>query len=515
MEKTKTNIENINNASEINERSDKKNIFILTKVKRVKNWTEEEDELLMTMAEKYDFKNWNGVADNLTGRSAIQCSARYKRIRPGIIKGAWTEEEDELLLDLLKRFGKNWSLISKYMPSRSGKQIRDRFLNALDPTILKDKFTAEEDKKILELYAAMGSQWSKIALYLHRRTGDMIKNRFYSSLRRKIHNDDYREGLKLKKLKIMESSEHGKNIKIEGAHTGEGMKKEKLNSSITISDLEYQEKNSINKNDEKFKYKTHYNNNKHNFPLKRKTKRDVFCSVYNNSSTGPRYRIKLNKNLNYENKPDQNFGCSSLLENNPNSFFKVDRLNQNLEAISNKINYINSSNIKCQQADFIISKNDSHNYLSTDRYVNSANINKENNNFYNNFNFSTIQQQSSSQVHNIKNNNFINPNILNLNNFFSNNFINSNNPSASQTLQNYLVNFSNQNKFNVSNKINNNLINNLPVFNTQLNSTILNANNLNMTNYQNFNNLMSQSKDQSQLQGKILIYTKIFHFYFL
>ena len=100
MEINKTNLENKHNALEINNHADKKNIFILSKVKRVKNWTKEEDDVLMNYAEKYDFKNWNAVAEHLSGRTAIQCSARYKRIKPGIIKGAWTEEEDEFDIEV-------------------------------------------------------------------------------------------------------------------------------------------------------------------------------------------------------------------------------------------------------------------------------------------------------------------------------------------------------------------------------------------------------------------------------
>jgi hypothetical protein len=204
MEKTQAVIENKNNALKLEEMKEiKKKVFVISKVKRVKNWTDEEDEILMKTAEKYDYKNWNAIAEELPGRSAIQCSARYKRIRPGIIKGSWTDEEDKQLMDLLKKFGKNWSLISKYMTSRSGKQIRDRFLNALDPALTKDKFTTQEDLTILKLYAKMGSQWSKIATHLPGRTGDMIKNRFYSSLRKQIHSDDYREGLRKKKLSML------------------------------------------------------------------------------------------------------------------------------------------------------------------------------------------------------------------------------------------------------------------------------------------------------------------------
>lgn len=157
----------------------------------LKNWTKEEDIALLEAAEKNNYKCWKKIADHLPGRSAIQCSARFKRIKPGIIKGAWTKEEDDKLLELVSQLGTNWALISNYMGSRSGKQVRDRFLNTLNPNLNRNKFSAEEDDLILKLYKDLGCKWSQIANSFVNRTGDMIKNRFYSSLRKNVLKVDY------------------------------------------------------------------------------------------------------------------------------------------------------------------------------------------------------------------------------------------------------------------------------------------------------------------------------------
>ena len=155
------------------------------------NWTKEEDEILIQKTIEHNYKNWSAVASFIPGRTAIQCSARYKRIQPGLIKGAWTPEEDQELLRLYKYYGKNWSNISRSMPQRTGKQIRDRFLNALDDNLKKEKFSDDEDRKVLKWYKVYGNSWSKIAKKIKGRTGDMVKNRFYSSL--KNHIDDVNE----------------------------------------------------------------------------------------------------------------------------------------------------------------------------------------------------------------------------------------------------------------------------------------------------------------------------------
>jgi hypothetical protein len=107
----KTDREFENNALNFEKSEDmqSKKIFIISKMKKVSKWTEDEDKILKTSAKKFDYKNWNAVADHLPGRSAIQCSARFKRIKPGRVKGSWTEEEDRHLMILIKKFGKNFN----------------------------------------------------------------------------------------------------------------------------------------------------------------------------------------------------------------------------------------------------------------------------------------------------------------------------------------------------------------------------------------------------------------------
>jgi len=186
----------------------KRFFFHSSKNRKIRVWTKEEDARLLEIGKEYDFKNWKEIAKFLKDRTAIQCSARYKRIRPGLVKGIWSVEEDITLMDLIKRFGKNWSQIAKYMPSRNGKQIRDRYLNILDPSINKDKFTKEEDNKLIQLYSRFGTSWSKIVEYFPGRTCDMIKNRFYSSLRKKINYLDIKQ---LKSLQIENMSSYNSN----------------------------------------------------------------------------------------------------------------------------------------------------------------------------------------------------------------------------------------------------------------------------------------------------------------
>lgn len=98
-------------------------------------------------------------------------------------KGPWSLEEDEALRAHVHRYGKGkWCRITEILPRRNGKQARERYLNHLDPSVVKSPWTVEEDEKLLQLVLQFGKRWSLISKKIPGRTDNSCKNRYYSSL---------------------------------------------------------------------------------------------------------------------------------------------------------------------------------------------------------------------------------------------------------------------------------------------------------------------------------------------
>ncbi|KAF4400186.1 hypothetical protein G4B88_019395, partial [Cannabis sativa] len=105
----------------------------------------------------------------------------------GVKKGAWTPEEDQILVNYIKRHGHGtWRSLPKHAGLlRCGKSCRLRWTNYLRPGIKRGPFSQEEESTIIQLHAMFGNRWAVIASQIPGRTDNEIKNYWNTHLKKR------------------------------------------------------------------------------------------------------------------------------------------------------------------------------------------------------------------------------------------------------------------------------------------------------------------------------------------
>ena len=154
------------------------------------SWNEADDNLLRSLVVQHN-KQWNIIATYFPTKTPSQVASRWEKyLDPNLIKGAFTEEEDNLIRKFVAEHGPRcWQRVTEYVPMRSAKQCRERWYNHLDPSVINKDWTPEEDQTIFEKHQQIGPKWAIISRVLPGRTDNAIKNRWNASISKRVMTD--------------------------------------------------------------------------------------------------------------------------------------------------------------------------------------------------------------------------------------------------------------------------------------------------------------------------------------
>ena len=174
-------------------------------------WSKEEDRRLTHILKKYknhptSHDQWFMIArefnSNSEGTSNVktlkECHERWIRyLKPGVRKGQWQDHEDAIVVEAVTTSAEQpftrWSDLAQRLPGRVGKQIRDRWVNHLNPNINHMPFSPEDDRRLYEGYLKSGKKWVEISskVFQNTRSENHIKNRWYSASFKKFITKEY------------------------------------------------------------------------------------------------------------------------------------------------------------------------------------------------------------------------------------------------------------------------------------------------------------------------------------
>jgi hypothetical protein len=99
--------------------------------------------------------------------------------KSNVLKNKFTADEDRMLLELVRRLGdKDWINVSLAMGVRNARQCRERYNNYLNPELRKDDWTPAEDEILERKYSQLGPKWNTIGKFFLNRSDNALRNRW-------------------------------------------------------------------------------------------------------------------------------------------------------------------------------------------------------------------------------------------------------------------------------------------------------------------------------------------------
>ncbi|CAD8131694.1 unnamed protein product [Paramecium pentaurelia] len=202
-----------------------------------KSWSFDEKKVLVWVIGKYcsikqrncrflNSDDFNEIAQYLFRRNVENIKQKWtSMLKTSLITQPFTLEEDQqlsMLYDKYKNDENRWKFIAQEMNKvnqiyRTSKQLRERWINYLDPSLIKikDPWTDREDLELIYQIQQKGKKWTDIAKQL-KRNENQVKNRYNGLLKRDEVDDDLNKLIdkilwRISKQPIEEIKNHNQN----------------------------------------------------------------------------------------------------------------------------------------------------------------------------------------------------------------------------------------------------------------------------------------------------------------
>jgi hypothetical protein len=157
------------------------------------NWTEEEENKLVSAVETCGECNWAEIADMVTGRNETQCQGKWRNISrkaavtaggiwTGTDGGAWTAEQEQKLVSAAATFGTNcWAEIAANVPERNQFQCHSKWRSISKKAgAITGPWTVEEEDTLVYAVKTFGDTgWANVAANVPDRNQFQCQSKWY------------------------------------------------------------------------------------------------------------------------------------------------------------------------------------------------------------------------------------------------------------------------------------------------------------------------------------------------
>ena len=321
----------------------------------------------------------------LQSKSIQQINYRIKKIELKNKVRSFTRQDDLKIIELVEIYGLNWVAIANNFPGFKAEALEERYYNKLDPKLKRTKFTEEEDEKIINLYLKLGNNWKEISNYFEDRNANMIKNRFYSFLKKKrniqtyANSSSYLSDKDLSSASIVSSNsvnndndllkDINNDIKFEFNNLDEFNDNNNNNNNynpflnnkffiddnikvVPLNDDYYYSNNNINYHKD-FSNNSSNGSSANNKNISSEKFNQTFLKVFNNkfdddNNNNDNNHMNIDENellINYENNNEEKEQLLNESQRLEEILSKIDKINNNNNNINNNYNINNNINI--------------------------------------------------------------------------------------------------------------------------------------------------------------------------